>query len=109
MAETTVPLPTSSTQPESAPDPHVAWWAEAERLRERIESSDSDEDALISELNALSDRIAETPARTPEGIAVQVDLAILCDEEGSTLGPCEVLALRNAHAALERLAGGARP
>jgi hypothetical protein len=82
-------------------DPHPAWKRQAEALSARIaagEFSDEACEALGDDWRALHDRIAETPARTLAGIAVQVKLAIECDAEGSILGECEVLALENAFA-----------
>ena len=82
-------------------DPHVAWKRQEEALRA---AHDDDGD----EVWRLHDLIAETPARTLDGIAVQVRLAVECSEDGSMLGDCEQLALRNALGALNRMTQEAR-
>lgn len=93
-------------------DPHPAWASAATELRAWINSPDrgewSDEEAEPHHLrlDGLIDRIAETPARTPAGIAAQVALALRCHDTGSISGISELAALRNAQASLERLADG---
>ena len=82
-------------------DPHVAWWTEERRLWNAMEVAEGDE--LTNRLNdqrwAIRDLIANTPAVTAAGMAVQVRLMSLWDEEG--LEPyCDLYEM------LERVADG---
>lgn len=93
----------------AAEDPHVAWKVRADELRARINVGDLDDATmgpLCDELWRLHDLIAETPARTREGVIAQVEVARQY-LEGSGRTPVEEVqeqALRNALATLERLA-----
>lgn len=93
-----------SSQRESAhTDPHLAWAREAAELARQLREQPDRAD-LFERLCSLRDKIAQTPATTPAGIAEQVRLAVVCDQEGSTLEECEITAMEGALASLERLA-----
>src|SRR5688500_3458599 len=89
-------------------DPHLEWARQAAVLEAQLDGMpDADEirEPVLVRLDALRDKIGTTPARTTAGAREQVLLAIRCVENGSSLGPIEVNALRHAAATLERLAG----
>lgn len=91
-------------------DPHIEWWRQSIVIRDRINAEDHTDavcDALGDKMYALDDLIAETPAQTLAGVCAQLSLAHYCAEtwEGDRNEPVE-MALRNAVATLERLAGG---
>ncbi len=97
----------------SQADPHLAWHNEAMRLidlvngPERPGVTDADVEAELDRSGDLFDLIAETPAATLAGVCAQLGLAHYCAAtwEGDRNEPVE-MALRNAVATLERLAGG---
>src|SRR3954469_14453812 len=92
-------------------DPHLAWAAEADRLRPAMDAADPDTaDALAGRICDLHGLIADSPARTLAGVREQV--RVLChllglDERGDD-GTDEVAAARNMLATLERLTREAR-
>src|SRR6478609_4165486 len=89
-----------------APDPHIAWEREALALRAEAAVPGLDQerfDELFEEYNEIEDLVAETPAMTLEGIAVQLRLTRLgFAEEASEYA--QETALETALASLERLA-----
>ena len=94
-----------------APDPHVAWAAEADRLRPIMAAADADTaDALAARMCDLHELIVDTPARTVAGVREQA--RVLCHvlglEDGEHDGTYESAAARNMLATLERLVGEAR-
>ena len=99
MATANVPRNTPSDQI----DPHLEW----ERLLRTVENGytpSGDDEARQAEQYALEDRIAETPAHTLAGVMAQLRVALSYVEIGSgTVSDCDVNALRNALATLERL------
>jgi len=90
-------------------DPHVAWAAEADRLRPIMNAADPDTaDALAAWIYELHELIVDTPAHTVAGVREQA--RVLChvlglDDGEHGDGTYEVAAARNMLATLERLAG----
>jgi hypothetical protein len=116
MADATDTPNTPTAQRETAHDPHVAWKQRADALRARINTpstSDEVQDILGVECDTLHDRIAATPARTAAGVIAQLEVVLhplqrdgLSPEDLSPEEACQVAALRNAIAWLQR-GGGA--
>jgi hypothetical protein len=81
------------------------WWAEAERLCAAMNADPDVTDDRMRELgralNAIHDKMIETAARTPDGIRLQLQIALDCYDDDDSL---PVRALRGAIASLERLA-----
>lgn len=68
-------------------DPHIAWWAEERRLYAAMEATEGDElDRLNDQRWDIRNLIIATPAGTVAGMAVQVRLMSLWDEEGIEVG-----------------------
>ena len=130
MARTFVPLNTSTDQPSrrallgaltaagaasvvpaealaGEQDPHLAWWAEHQRLDAlSLEvAMGPDFEALLSDQFDLIGRIATTPAATAAGVLAQALVVRLGMEMGESQFDRD--ALENALATLERLAGRA--
>jgi hypothetical protein len=95
------------------PDPHPTWASEAAALRAQLAKaetsglSDDEWEPIYDALHVLEELIASTPAATLVGIAIQVHMALACEKDGamSMLGDVERMALRQAIASLDRLAG----
>ncbi len=92
-------------------DPHVAWEREALALLDRINGEPEMEqdrfDDLLEEWNALGELIAETPAMTLAGVAVQLRLVKAGFEKGSAVADyAREMAAETALATIEGLAGG---
>ncbi len=89
-------------------DPHLEWEREALALRAEAAVPGLDQerfDELFEDYNEIEDLVAETPAVTLAGIAVQLRLTRLgFAEEASEYA--QETALETALAALERLASG---
>ena len=103
MATTTVPTPAPGDQI----DPHLAWWAEAQRLYAEREqaTTDDDCDAKTDELWKLWELIGATRARTLAGARIQIDCVADQLVTGVSGGAeRERTALANAAATLDRLA-----
>ena len=95
----------AATATEKPTDPHLAWLAEIERIDARTAEDDATFDADCAAIFRLQDKIAVTPAKTLAGIRVQIAMALDCHQDGSVLGEAEGLALQNAIATLDTLAG----
>ena len=89
-------------------DPHIAWEREALALRAEAAVPGLGQerfDELFEDYNEIDDLVAETPAMTLAGIAVQLRLTRLgFAEEASEYA--QETALETALVSLERLAGG---
>ena len=89
-------------------DPHLEWEREALALRAEAATPGLEQerfDELFEDYNEIEDLVAETPAMTLAGIAVQLRLTRLgFAEEASEYA--QETALETALASLERLAGG---
>ena len=91
-------------------DPHLAWHAEAIRLRdllngpERPGVTEEDEEAEYDRLHELYDLISTTPAVTLAGVQEQLSVAHYCAEtwDGDRNEPVKD-ALRHAIATIEQL------
>ena len=90
-------------------DPHIAWEREALALRAEAAVPGLDQerfDELFEDYNEIEDLVAETPAMTLAGIAVQLRLTRLgFAEEASEYA--QETALETALASIERLGGRA--
>ena len=97
---------TNIVRGEQPEDPHVAWLAKAEQLRQlaQREPVDAEADRLSEMALRIEERVCETPARTLAGAMEQVGYATRFFGEYFETEPPEVVALRNALATLERLA-----
>ena len=89
-------------------DPHLEWEREALALRAEAAAPGLEQerfDELFEDYNEIEDLVAETPAMTLAGIAVQLRLTRLgFAEEASEYA--QETALETALASIERLAGG---
>lgn len=89
-------------------DPHIEWEQEALALRAEAATPGLDQerfDELFADWNEIEDLVAETPAMTLAGIAVQLRLTRLgFTDEASNYA--QEMALETALAAVERLANG---
>ena len=97
------------------PDPHPAWMAEADRLRDWINDppdddvTDDEQTPAFEEMCRLHDLVCATPARTARGAAAQVRYVVDHYDRGCCLpGETEFEGLRNALATLDRLAAEGR-
>ena len=91
-------------------DPHPAWWREAVALRDWLDAPEQEgiEDVARTEPFAqkcdLHDLIAETPANTATGAAIQLAYVLYVIRH-SIPEPREFEAIASAKAVLERLSG----
>jgi hypothetical protein len=94
----------------STEDPHPRRAREADEFNASFgdvpEDDEDGRDRVFRRIWRRHDLVGGTPASTLEGVRLQVELALRCHEEGSTLGDAEERARRNAIATLERLATG---
>ena len=92
-------------------DPHPAWLAELETLRERDrrgDMTDEEVDVLAGRMTELEELIGETPSGTFAGAVAQVRAAfVMLDDGGSVNLDRDTEALENALATLDALAGRA--
>ncbi len=97
---------------DSVLDPHPEWWRKATAIRSWIndpragDREDEETDGPFAESIRMEDLIAETPARTLDGVRAQVALVIHALDEIGSHSDNDILALKNALATLDRLAGG---
>jgi hypothetical protein len=84
------------------------WERELSRLRAGYARWLDDEatSVLYDRIVEVEASIAHTSATTPAGLAAQIRAVIGASDEGSTLSDSALVGLRNAVAALERLARG---
>jgi hypothetical protein len=88
------------------PDPHIEWAARLQDLLRPARAKGLNQEAyeaLMDEIFALRDLIAETPALTLPGATAQIRVTVDAFEGGCGLGECEIQALKNATETLERL------
>ena len=102
--------PVMSTPALSPDDPHIAWWAEAERLNLLIDEArareDEEADSQLSAQFAKLYRLCiDTPARTAAGMAVVLKTICVNEGECTQLDEDDYTALLWVADALDRMAG----
>lgn len=92
-----------------AQDPHPGWWAEERRLWAAMEAAEGDD--LVNRLNDqrwdVRELIITTPAATVAGMAVQIRLMSLYDDEGMEPYSDQYKMLERVADDLDRMAGRA--
>lgn len=105
-------LGSASALADSNVDPHLEWEREAKRLKVAVDAAcEADDEPLAVALNdarwSFLERIAETPAATLAGLAVQlryvVDYSVV---ERLTIDEEPLAVISRAASALDRMAGG---
>lgn len=97
-------------------DPHGDWWDANEIAVQRFEEADrqrrhNEADAFGREFCRLDELIVNTPAKTPEGAAAQLRVAIrylpdhLQGDEGDPYADLILSAVRNAERTLQQFSG----
>jgi hypothetical protein len=77
--------PTDEESQSPQPDPHIAWYAELETLRQQYREvglSDDESEALMDTIIGLEKAIMKTPANSPEALRLQICEAVREVEEG---------------------------
>jgi hypothetical protein len=104
-----VPWPAAVLAGAAAEDPHIEWWAEAERLNIAVEAAaDAGDDARANELTRCFDQLyrlcVDTTAHTLAGMAVVINMVALKEQIGVAADQSDREAMLRVAAALQRMA-----
>ncbi len=104
-----VPWPAAVAASTAAEDPHIDWWAEAERLNVDVQAAaDAGNDARANELTRRFDQLyrlcVDTTAHTLAGMAVVINMVALKEQIGVAADQSDREAMLRVAAALQRMA-----